>query len=126
MQSEHAKLRILQIEDDATDAELMVLRLKSAGFSCAVVRVATEAAFCAALDTGAFDLIVSDSNVPCFGVLSALEVAMKRIPSIPFIVFSGNANPTLKAKMLAHGVTEYVNKDEPAEFIAAVKRISKN
>jgi CheY-like chemotaxis protein len=127
MQSEQPKLRILQIEDDAADAGLMVLRLKRAGVSCDVIRVETESAFCAALDTVAFDLIVSDSNVPCFDALSALAIAANRVlPVVPFIVLSGNANPKVKAEMLACGVTDYVNKDEPAEFIAAVKRIAKN
>jgi CheY-like chemotaxis protein len=123
MQSEPTQLMILLIEDDAADAELMEIRLKTAAIPCDVIRVDTEDTFCAALDTRGFDLIISDSNVPCFGVLAALEIATKRVPSIPFIVLSGNANPNVKADMLAHGVADYVNKDEPTEFLAAVKRI---
>jgi CheY-like chemotaxis protein len=53
-------LRILQLEDDPRDAELVQEKLTSDGSVCEVARVETEADFIASLEQGGFDLIIAD------------------------------------------------------------------
>ena len=59
-----ATLRILSLEDDPNDAELVQETLASDGVSCHVTRVETEADFIASLEQGGFDLILADYTLP--------------------------------------------------------------
>ena len=82
-------LRILHLEDEPRDAELVWETLASAGISCHVTRVETEADFRASLEQGGFDLILADYTLPSFDGLSALKVAQQHWPHLPLIFVSG-------------------------------------
>ncbi len=78
-------LRILHLEDNSRDAELIQATLESEGTLCHVTRVETEADFFASLENGGFDLILADYTLPSFDGLSALEITLKKSPDVPFI-----------------------------------------
>ena len=82
-------LRILDLEDDPLDAELVRESLAGGGISCEITRVQTRDAFVAALEGGGFDLILSDYSLPSFDGLSALELTKELSPEVPFILVSG-------------------------------------
>ena len=84
-----APLRLLHLEDSADEAELIRLLLAMEWPDCQVVRVDNEADFTAGLKQGRFDLILSDYRLPCFDGLSALSLARKLSPEIPFVFLSG-------------------------------------
>jgi len=65
-------LRILLLEDKATDAELLIREVKRAGFDPEWRRVETEAEFLAEL-AKAPDLILSDYSLPHFDGLRAVR-----------------------------------------------------
>ena len=82
-------LRILSLEDDPKDAELVQETLESDGIPCQITRVETEADFIASLEEGGFDLILADYTLPSFDGLSALKIARQGWPQVPFIFVSG-------------------------------------
>ena len=82
-------LRILSIEDDPKDAELIRDLLETEGIVCEVTRVDTEAALLASVEEGGIDLILADYSLPSFDGISALKLAMKACPDVPFIFVSG-------------------------------------
>jgi CheY-like chemotaxis protein len=57
------KLRILHLEDNATDADLVRSSLARGGLNCDILPVNTGDAFIAALQQPEFDVILSDSRV---------------------------------------------------------------
>ena len=83
------KLRILHLEDNATDAELVRLSLARGGLNCDVLPVNSGDAFLAALQRPEFDVILSDSGVPGYDGRAALAAAHDHCPGVPFIVVSG-------------------------------------
>ncbi len=83
------EVRILHLEDDAVDAELIYAALESAGISCKRTRVQSSAEFSDALRMGGFDLILSDYRLPGYDGISALSFVRERYPDIPFIFVSG-------------------------------------
>jgi PAS domain S-box-containing protein len=103
-------LRILSLEDDPRDAELIEELLEAEGISCEFTRVDTQPAFLAFLQEGAVDLILSDYSLPSFDGLSALKLAMNIRPDVPFILVSGALGEEVAIEALKIGATDYVLK----------------
>jgi signal transduction histidine kinase/CheY-like chemotaxis protein len=83
------KLRILHLEDNATDADLVRSSLARGGLNCDILPVNSADAFLAALQRPEFDVILSDSGVPGYDGRAALAAAHDHCPGVPFIVVSG-------------------------------------
>jgi DNA-binding NtrC family response regulator len=115
-------LHVLYLEDDATDADLVQEILESAGISCCVTRVESEADFVAALDRSGFDLILADYTLPSFDGLSALKIAGHRSPQIPFIFVSGTLDEEIAIEALKIGGTDYVFKTRLSRIVPSVRR----
>src|SRR5438034_2937585 len=81
-------LRILNLEDDPNDTDLLQAMLEKDGLAAELVRVDTQEEFVAALGKGGYDLIISDYSLPSFDGLTALNLARYRRPALPIILFS--------------------------------------
>jgi PAS domain S-box-containing protein len=115
-------LRILSIEDDPKDAELIQDLLKAEGIVCEVTRVDTEAALLASVEQGGFDLILADYSLPSFDGISALKFAMKACPDVPFIFVSGTLGEEVAIETLKIGATDYVLKTHLSRLVPSVLR----
>jgi len=115
-------LRILDLEDEPNDAELIKYELEAEGLSCEVSRVFSEEDFASALDKGGFDLILADFYLPGFSGSSALAIARARRPEIPFIFVSGTMGEDVAVESLKNGATDYVLKQKLSRLVPAVRR----
>ena len=82
------RVRILHLEDDDMDAELIEATL-GAGLDCEVKRVVTRTEYTEALEAGGFDVILADYAVPTFSGPAALTAARAHRSELPFIFLSG-------------------------------------
>jgi CheY-like chemotaxis protein len=73
-------LRILNLEDNANDAELNSAMLSARWPECELVRVETREDFIAALGEGGFDIILSDYTMPAFDGRQALALSREKRP----------------------------------------------
>jgi PAS domain S-box-containing protein len=117
-----SEVRILYLEDDPRDAELVQETLANDGIRCQVTRVETEADFIASLEQGVFDLILADYTLPSFDGLSALKIARQRSPSVPFIFVSGTLGEEVAIEALKVGATDYVFKTRLSRIVPSVRR----
>jgi diguanylate cyclase (GGDEF)-like protein/PAS domain S-box-containing protein len=115
-------LRVLNVEDNPGDSELVHTRLTEEGIACDFVRVETKEEFAAAIKQGGFDLILADYSLPSFDGLSALKMAKTRCPEIPFIFVSGAIGEEFAIETLKRGATDYVLKDRLSRLAAAINR----
>src|SRR5271165_4442770 len=115
-------LRILYLEDDPRDAELVHEMLASDGIGCHVTRVETEADFSASLQQGDFDLILADYTLPSFDGLSALKIAQQRRPHLPLIFVSGTLGEEVAIEALKVGATDYIFKTRLSRIVPSVQR----
>src|ERR1700676_3599471 len=115
-------LRILYLEDDPRDAELVQETLAIDGVACQVTRVETEADFIASLEQGGFDLIFADYTLPSFDGLSALKSAHQIRPLVPFIFVSGTMDEEIAIEALKIGATDYVFKTRLSRIVPALHR----
>ena len=115
-------LRVLLIEDEATDAELVLRELKRAGLQCVGMRVDTEDAFRARLADFRPHVILSDFSMPRFDGMSALAIAHQAHPEIPFIFVSGTLGEEYAIRALKSGADDYVLKDNLVRLPPTVER----
>ncbi len=115
-------LRLLIIEDNSDDADLIVHELKRAGIGVDWTRVQTEADFLAGLDEPP-DLILSDYSMPQFDGLRALALIRERGLDIPFILISGTVGEELAVEAMKRGASDYILKDRTARLPQVVERV---
>jgi PAS domain S-box-containing protein len=117
-----SQLRILHLEDDPRDAELVQETLAADGITCQVARVETQAHFIAGLEQGGFDLIFADYTLPSFDGLSAVKSAHQIRPLVPFIFVSGTMDEEIAIEALKIGATDYVFKSRLSRLVPSVRR----
>jgi CheY-like chemotaxis protein len=104
------RLRVLHLEDNVTDTELVQAVLEAEGIHSELTRAETEQDFLAALQGENFDLILADYTLPSFDGLSALKIAQQQAPHVPFIFVSGTLGEDVAIEALKTGATDYVLK----------------
>ena len=116
------RIRILIVEDNPNDAELLVRELKRSGFEFDWDRVDTEPEYLAKLKPD-LDLILSDYEMPQFSGLRALEL-LNEHPNldIPFIIVSGTIGEDTAVRAMQQGASDYLLKDRIARLGPAVQR----
>jgi len=115
-------LRILHLEDNRLDAQLVLDTLRTGGFASEVTRVETREAFQSALQSHHFDLILADNLVPAFDGASALAVARDCVPNLPFILVSASMEDDEAIETLKSGARDYVSKHRLMRLVPAVRR----
>jgi CheY-like chemotaxis protein len=114
-------LRVIHLEDDPLDAELIENELREQHIPCSITRISTRKEFEAALVKEPFDLILSDSKLPGFDTILALTLARQNRPTVPFIFVSGTLSPKIKADALLLGAADFIRKDDLPRLARVVK-----
>lgn len=114
-------MKILHLEDNVPDAELVGELFQEEWPDCQVKVVDNRTDFLQNLHTG-YDLILSDFSLVNFNGLEALTIAHERVPDIPFIFFSGTIGEERALQALRAGASDYVIKDRPKRLISAIQR----
>jgi PAS domain S-box-containing protein len=117
------ELRILIIEDMASDVVLINHELRKGGLAFRSKRVDNKEAFLHELQHHPPDLILSDHGMPAFDGFTALAIAHDRCPEIPFIFVTGTLGEEVAIETLKSGATDYVLKSRLAtNLMTAVQR----
>jgi PAS domain S-box-containing protein len=115
-------LRILLLEDNPNDAQLVQDLLEENGLVCDVTLVQTRDAFLAALGMPGIELILADYRLPSFDGLSALQLAQRHRRELPFIFVSGALGEEIAVEALRIGATDYVLKTRLSRLVPSVER----
>jgi len=117
-------IRILILEDNENDAELIERELRRAGFTFHAIRATSKESFITAMKNNP-DVILTDYALPGFDGLSALTIARKIIPDIPVILVSGAIGEETAIDALTSGATDYVLKHRLSRIGPSLKRALK-
>ena len=115
-------LRILLLEDNDHDAELIQELLEADDFVCDITRAQTRAEFVAGLQRDRIDLILADYKLPSFDGLTALQLALEARAELPFIFVSGSLGEEVAIEAVKIGATDYVVKSRLSRLVPAVRR----
>ncbi|ADL58884.1 response regulator [Methanothermobacter marburgensis] len=114
--------RILILEDVPLDVELMEREISRSGIDFISETVEGEEDFVRALHEFNPDVILADHSLPSFDGLSALAIARKLCPDVPFIFVSGKIGEEFAVKALKSGATDYVLKSNFSKVPVAIRR----
>jgi PAS domain S-box-containing protein len=115
-------LRILLLEDNSHDAELIQELLEADHFVCEVIRAQTRDEFVAGLEDDRIDIILADYKLPSFDGLSALQLALDGRADLPFIFVSGSLGEEVAIEAVKIGATDYVVKSRLSRLVPSVQR----
>ena len=118
----HNSVRILHLEDDPLDRELVEANLAEGGVSYKIRHVDTRESFVRAIEEEEIDIILADYSLPAFDGLTALEIAKQKRPLVPFVFVSGTMGEDPAIETLKSGATDYVLKQKLSRLVPALKR----
>lgn len=116
------QIKILIIEDVPFDAELIDRELQRSGMNFTSRRVEEEHDYLNELEHFMPDIILADHSLPNFDGLSALKIANRLVPDVPFIFVSGKMGEDFAIEALKCGATDYVLKGSLSKIVHAVNR----
>lgn len=115
-------LRVLHLEDDSFDVELIEETLQSESIPCMITHVVNRPGYVEALQQLELDLILADFALPAFNGFEALALAQKICPDTPFIFVSGAIGEEMAIESLKQGATDYVLKHRLSSLAPAIHR----
>ena len=113
-------LKILMLEDHATDAEIVERLLKKQKLHFEFRLAMNKDEYLQALDQFQPDVILSDNSLPQFNATEALEIIQRRSLYIPFILVTGAVSEEFAAGIIKLGANDYILKDRLARLPAAI------
>lgn len=117
------ELKILMLEDNVSDAELVQHELRRGGLRFRARCVQTRKAFVEALKLTPPDVILSDHGLPSFSGFEALAVAKKECPVIPFIFVTGATGTDEEIELsFKRGASGHVPKDRLSQLAPVVRQ----
>jgi len=116
-------LKILYLEDNPNDVELIKLHLKKITTDFVVQVVQTELDFENAIRNNKPDLILSDYTLPGFDGLSAFELLKETKIEIPFILVTGEVSEEFAVSCIKAGMDDYILKSNLGRLPQSIEQV---
>jgi len=117
-----APLRVLIVEDSEDDTQLLLVRLRRAGYAPEYIRVDSAEALREALKDKSWQIVISDYAMPGFSGLDALRMLRADDRDTPFILVSGTVGEEIAVEAIRSGANDYIMKDNLARLVPAIDR----
>ncbi len=118
----HTTLKILNIEDSQADFLLIERHLRKQGFDVTCRRVDDMQGVREALDSGEWDLVLSDYSIPKINFMESFSYISSHFPDIPVILVSGSLGEEQAVELLKRGIWDFVLKDNLTRLVTAMER----
>jgi PAS domain S-box-containing protein len=115
------KLRVLNLEDNPNDSELIQAELETTWDEVELLRVETRDVLVRALDEFAPDVVLSDFNLPDMSGREALLIVRQSHPDIPVVMVTGALGDIEAVELVKLGARDYVMKDHLQRLTSAVQ-----
>lgn len=119
------RLRILLVDDNPDDRSLTIRELKGAFPHVQVQQINNERKLNQALESGGFDVVITDYQLRWSDGLAVLRLMKQHYPDLPVIMFTNSATQEMAVEAMKSGLDDYVVKS-PKHFVrlaAAVRSV---
>ncbi len=115
-------IRVLLLEDDALDADLIGESLAKSDLTVEIDRVWERADFIKATNRGIYDIVLADYTLPAFDGLSAMRIWQQKFPTIPFIIVSATLEEDAATNAMRLGASDFVVKGRLSRLPMVISR----
>lgn len=115
-------LQLLLADDSENDVLILLHTLRKAGYELVYERVWTAPAMQAALQRQAWDIVISDYEMPNFGGFEALRLLKESGQDLPFILVSAVVSEETAVAAMKAGAHDYIMKRKLARLAPAIER----
>jgi signal transduction histidine kinase len=115
------QIRVLLVEDDPSDRDLILRELGKGEFEIVSDVVGTADEFRQRVRTNRPDVVLADYNLGQWRGTEALEILREEGLDIPLILVSGAMGDVTAVECIKQGVTDYVLKDSLARLSVALR-----
>jgi signal transduction histidine kinase len=121
------KFRILIVDDNPYDSELVVLKLKQSKIKFESKIVADKSSYEDALRTFLPDVVYCDFNISLdFNAVTAIRMLKENYSDVPFVLVTGALNEQVASMCFSEGIDDYVLKSNMNRLpISLINSISK-
>lgn len=112
-------LRILLLESDERDAEMVSRALQSNGHHTEIQHVGTTSAFTSALASFAPDVVIA-GNTPGITSRQALQLSRDKHPEVPVVLMVADAPDRNVVESLRAGAADFISKQELGGLFQAI------
>ncbi|MGD0922180.1 MAG: response regulator [Terriglobia bacterium] len=114
-------LRVLILEDNPQDAELIAAMLRRAGYSLSLEVTDSREQFQQRLEQGSFDVILADYNLGGWNATDALRILRESGKDVPLVIVTGSLGDEAAVECIKQGAADYVLKDRLHRLPTAVE-----
>jgi PAS domain S-box-containing protein len=114
-------IRILILEDTASDVELLHITLNKSGIGYISQVVDSRVAYSKALNEFSPNLILSDHSLPNFNSQEAFQLYKETGLDIPFILVTGTVSEEFAVECIKSGVDDYVLKSNLSRLPSSIR-----
>ena len=116
------ELRVLLVEDNADDAELILHALREGGFDSESEVVQTAAEFTDRIRRNKYEIILADYQLPGWNGMETVTTLRQEGLDIPVVLVSGALGELRAVECIKQGAADYVLKDHLARLPQSVRR----
>lgn len=114
--------RILVLEDNPADRDLIILALRRSGLEFIHRHVDRKEPFVRAIEEFRPDIVLADYHLPDMDGRTALRIVKARRSDLPVIIVTGTLGDELAASIMREGAADYVLKESLARLPMAVTK----
>jgi signal transduction histidine kinase len=118
-----SRLRVLLVEDDPLDSELILRAMGNGTFAVEHQVVQTAEEFTARISKNSYDVILADYRLPGWNGMETVEILRREGLDIPVVLVSGALGEQKAVECIKQGAADYVLKDHLASLPASVRRV---
>ncbi len=118
-------LKVLMVEDNSADCELVLRELRRAQLEVSARSVQTPEDFKQQISTNPPDVVLADYNLGSWRGMDTLEIMQSVGVDVPLILVSGALGDLNAVDCIKQGATDYVLKDALARLPVSIKRALK-
>jgi PAS domain S-box-containing protein len=116
------ELKLLLLEDDISDAELIQKFLSRSGLVFKTIIASDKPEFAAAVRKDTFDVILADNSLPQFDATEALKFLHEQNIDSPFILVTGMVSEEFAVDILYQGADDYILKNNLSRLPSSIAR----
>jgi two-component sensor histidine kinase/AmiR/NasT family two-component response regulator len=114
-------MKFLLIDDNPTDRELLMQRLRREFPGAEFVEVFRRQAFDEAVAQGDYDVVLTDYQLHWTDGLRVVTTLRERLPHVPIIMFTDSGGEEIAVEVMKAGLSDYVLKRDPFRLPFVVK-----